>query len=238
MGFDALLKNQLGHGPKFQKLHIHLISIPGGRNWAYFRSMGSGFLDNCWFSKLPYLARKLGHWPKFQKWHIYSLSNPRARNLAHSRSTGSRFRDTGQFSYLGMNSKSCTYTLFLPPGGLKLSLFLLYWRGFPRYGPSFKKKIAAMKLGKCPKFQKLHIYICTLSTPRGRNWAYFCSTGSGFRDTGQFSKWPYLGMKLGKWPKPRTCTYTLFIIQHLYTRHLSPGIQRRYKKVNHWTDKF
>ncbi len=160
MGFDALLKNQLGHGPKFQKLHIHLISIPGGRNWAYFRSMGSGFLDNCWFSKLPYLARKLVHWPKFQTWHIYSLSNPRARNLAHSRSTGSRFRDTGQFSYLGMNSKSCTYTLFLPPGGLKLSLFLLYGPRFPRYGPYL-----GMKLGHWPKFEKLHIY--SLSTPSG-----------------------------------------------------------------------
>ncbi len=30
MGLDALLKNQLGHGPRFQKLHIHSISIPRG----------------------------------------------------------------------------------------------------------------------------------------------------------------------------------------------------------------
>ncbi len=56
-----------------------------------------------------------------------------------------------------------------------------------------------MTLGKWPNFQKLHIY--PLSTPRGRNWAYFCSMGSGFRDTSQFSKLPYLGMKLGSWPK-------------------------------------
>ena len=56
-----------------------------------------------------------------------------------------------------------------------------------------------MKLGKWPKFHKLHIY--ALSTPGGRNRAYFCSTGTGFRDTDQFLRLPYLGMKLGKWPK-------------------------------------
>ena len=100
MGLDVLLKNQLAHGPKFQKLHIHSLSNPGCRNWAYFHSMGSGFWDNGWFSKLPYLAMKLGHWPEFQKWHIYSLSNPGARNWAHSRSTGSSFQDTGRFSNL------------------------------------------------------------------------------------------------------------------------------------------
>ncbi len=56
-----------------------------------------------------------------------------------------------------------------------------------------------MKLGHWPKFQKLQIY--PLSTTRGRNWAYIRSTGSGFQDTGLFSKLPYLGMKLGHWPK-------------------------------------
>ncbi len=46
----------------------------------------------------------------------------------------------------------------------------------------------------------------------GRNWAYFCSTGSSFWDTGQFLKLPYLGMKLGKWPKFQTLNiYSLYI---------------------------
>ena len=34
---------KLGHWPKFQKLHIYPLSTPGSRNWAYFRSTGSGF---------------------------------------------------------------------------------------------------------------------------------------------------------------------------------------------------
>ena len=42
-----------------------------------------------------------------------------------------------------------------------------------------------------------------LSTPGGRNWAYFGFTGSGFWDTGRFSKFPYLGMKPDHWPKCR-----------------------------------
>ncbi len=63
MGLDALLKNQLGHGPKVKKLHIHFLSIPGRRNWVYFRSMGSGFWDCGWFSKLPYLANGHETWP-------------------------------------------------------------------------------------------------------------------------------------------------------------------------------
>ena len=54
------------------------------------------------------------------------------------------------------------------------------------------------QLGHSPlKFQKLHIY--TLSTQRGRNSAYFRSTGSGFRDTGRFSKLPY--WDIGKFKK-------------------------------------
>ncbi len=59
VGLGALLNNQLGHGPKFQKLHIHHLPIPGRRNWASFCSIGSGFRDNGWFSKLPYLGMKL-----------------------------------------------------------------------------------------------------------------------------------------------------------------------------------
>ena len=96
---------KLGHWPKCQKLHIYPLSTPGGRNWAYFCSTGSGFWDTGQFSKLPFLGMKLGKWPKFQKFHIYPLSTPRGRNWAYFCSMGSGFWDTGQFSklpYLGM----------------------------------------------------------------------------------------------------------------------------------------
>ncbi len=48
--------------------------------------------------------------------------------------------------------------------------------------------------------------------PRGRNCAYFCSTGSAFRDTGQLSKLPYLGRwAIGQ--SFRSCTHTFFLPQ-------------------------
>ncbi len=77
MGLETLLKNQLGHGPLFQKLHLHSLSTTKGRRkWAYFRSMGSGFWDNDRFSKLPYMGMKLGKCPNFQNLHICPLTTP------------------------------------------------------------------------------------------------------------------------------------------------------------------
>ncbi len=86
------------------------------------------------------------------------------------------------------------------PRGSKLILFSLYGQRFLRYGWFSNLQDLGMILGHRPKFQKLHMY--SLPAPRGRNWAYFWSMGSGSRDTGRFSKLPYLGMKLnGHWPQ-------------------------------------
>ncbi len=57
--------------------------------------------------------------------------------------------------------------------------------------------------------------IYTLSTPRGQFWTYFRSTGSSFWDTGRFSKLPYLGMRLGHWPKSQKL--------HIYPRSTPRG---------------
>ncbi len=46
------LDMKLGHRSKCQKLHIYSLSPTRGRNWAYFRSMGSGFQDMDWFLAL------------------------------------------------------------------------------------------------------------------------------------------------------------------------------------------
>ncbi len=82
---------KLGYWSVCQKLHIYSLSTPGGQNWAYFCSMGSGFRDMDRFSKLPYVGMKLGHLPKFQRLHIYPLSTLGGRNRAYLRSTGLRF---------------------------------------------------------------------------------------------------------------------------------------------------
>ncbi len=61
--------------------------------------------------------------------------------------------------------------------------------GFWDVGRFSKLPYLGMKLGHWPKSQKLHIY--SLSALMGRNWAYFYSMGSSFREnTGRFSTLP------------------------------------------------
>ena len=122
------------------------------------------------------------------------------------------------------------YPRWVEISGSKLSLFSRYQQWFPRYRPILKITIFGHEIGHWPKLQKLHIY--SLSTPVGRNLAYFRSTGSGFRDTGQISKFPYLPMKLGQWPKshklhihslnyPRVRNFTLFCSTACYFQELA-----------------
>ncbi len=166
----ALLENQLGHWPKFQKLHIYTLSTPvvggyvgggGGQNQA----TGSMCLRYGKICKTVIFGHETWPLAKNSKVaHILSLyprgsSTPEGRNWAYFPSTGSGFQDTGWFSKL-------------PYLGMKLS----HW----------------------PKSRS---FTYTLSNLGGWNWAYFRSTGSGFQNTGRFSKLPYLGMKLGHWPK-------------------------------------
>ncbi len=90
------------------------------------------------------------------------------------------------------------------PGG-RIELILLCGQWFLRYGPIFKIPYLGMKPGIWKKLQNLHMD--PSSTPGGRNWAYFRSTGSGFWDTGHLSKLPYLGMKPGIWKKVPEVAY-------------------------------
>ena len=263
---------------KFKKLHIHSLSTPRCRNWAYFRSTDSGFRDTGRFSKLPYLGMKLDVLQKVQE-VAHTLSfypGGVGGNWAYLRSTDSGFRHTDPFSklpywrmkrHLSKVPKSCAYKLY--PRGSKLRLFSLHGQWFPPYGLIFKSStscpctpfltqgvqielIFALRTAVSeirPDFQSCHIGAWNLaistpeggggveielifalwaaissiladfqtchiwtrkltsrksltncrytpSTPTGRNWAYFRSTDSGFRDTGPFAKLPYLGMKL------------------------------------------
>ena len=184
---------------KFQKLHIYCVSTPGGQIWAYFWYMGSGFQDMGGFSKLPYLGMKLGHWPKFQKLHIYySLSTPGGRNWAYFHSTDSGY-EISIFRHETWTLAKVSEVAHIPvlpfyPKGWKLSLVLIYGQRFPRYGLIFDIAIFGHKTWQLAKVPEVaHI--------SRRNWAYFRYMGSVFRDTGPFSKLPYLGMKFGNWPK-------------------------------------
>ena len=86
------------------------------------------------------------------------------------------------------------------PRGSKWSLFLIYGQRFPIYGSIFEIAIFGHQNWPLAKVEVAHIGSVYL--PQGGEiWAYFSSTGSGFQDMGWSSKLPYMGMKLGKWPK-------------------------------------
>ncbi len=97
----------------------------------------------------------------------------------------------------------CTYTLFLPQG-VEIELIFALRRAVSEVQAIFQNY--HIWAWNWPSFRSC---IYTLSTPWGRNWAYFRSTDSGFWDTGQVSKLPYLGIKLCQ--SSRSCTYTLFL---------------------------
>ena len=107
----------------------------------------------------------------------------------------------------GQRSRSCTYIIFLHQG-VEIELIVALWevKKFLRYGRIFKIAIFGHEtwpFAKVPEVAHMLSFY-----PRGRNWAYFCSTVSGFGDIDRFSKLPYLGMKLGNLPKCQNCTYT------------------------------
>ncbi len=95
--------------------------------------------------------------------------------------------------------EDCTYTLFLPQG-VEIELVLAAWAAVSEIQAISQN--CHIWTWNLESGQSARSCTCTLfSTPRGWNEAYFCSMDSGFRDTGNFSKLSYLGMKLGKWPK-------------------------------------
>ncbi len=104
--------------------------------------------------------------------HIFPF-DPRGRNWPYFHSMNSGFWETGWFS-------NCHI-----------------WARNLAIGQSDRNCIFGHET--LPTCQKLHIY--SLLAPWRQNGAYFCSIGSVFRDTGRFSKLPYLGIKLGHWPK-------------------------------------
>ncbi len=134
--------------------------------------------------------------------------------------------------------QSSTYTPFYPIGA-KFSLFSLYMQHFLKYRPIFKIPIFGHETWPLAKVPEVAHILCYYR--RGSNWAYFHWTGSGFRDMGQFSKLPYLGMKLGHWPKcQKLLIYPLFTPgggrNWTYFRCTGSGFHCKYSKhvANVW----
>ncbi len=165
--------------------------------------MGSDFRDNGWFSKLSYLGMKLaclaiGQIPEVA--HILSFpQGVKIEFILTLRAEVSEIlADFQKLSYFGMNSRSCTYALFLLQR-VEIKLIFALRAAVSEIRTIFK--IATFghetwQVAKVPEVAHIHSFY-----PKGSKLSFFLSMGSGFRDTGQVSKLPFWGMTLGKWPK-------------------------------------
>ena len=139
--FKTDLGMKSGHWPKFQNLHIYSLSTQG-RNWADFRSTGSGFRDMDWFLNLPYLGMKLGQWPKSHMLHIYLFSPPMGSKLSLFSLYGQRFSRYGLIFKIAIFGHETWPLATVPevahifpklPQKSKFYFVLLYGWPFPRY---------------------------------------------------------------------------------------------------------
>ena len=203
---------KLAHWPQFQKMHIYTIFLPKGLEIKLIFTLRAG-------------ASEIQ--ADFQNCHIWEwkLNGQLAKVPEDTHSCIHLFLPQGsKLSLLSLYARqqwACTWPLTnLPevahilavcPKGAKLNLFLSNGQRFPRNWPIFNSIFIfghnTWPLAKVPEVAHILSFY-----PEGRNWAYFCSRGSSFRDTGPFSKLPYLGMKLNG-QSARSCTYTLFLPQ-------------------------
>ena len=139
-------------------------------------------------------------WGKGTEWPQMTLSSERSK---------ADFRNCHIWAWnlaTGKNSRSFTYTLFLPPpppSESHLSLFSLYGQRFPRYRTIFKIAIFGHGTWAFVKSSGSWTFY-----PRGRNWPYFPSTGSGFRDTGRFHNCHICVWNLSLGQSSRSCICT------------------------------
>ena len=148
----------------------------------------------CWYSRA-----KLKICQKFKSWNFTNLYITLVETLPRHRS---------MHEVLGV-SLLCTFR-----GDFVLKFFLTHGSLLTKTKTNCNKRPMSLdvllenQLGHWPKCQKSQIY--SLSTTGGRNWAYFCCTGSGFLDMGRSSKLAYVNMKLGHLSKfQKLCIYPL-----------------------------
>ncbi len=138
---------QLGHWPKFQKLHIHYLN-PKGVTWAalfslyvqHFPSYGlifkiTIFVHETWpQAKVPEVAHILSVNSRGSKWSLFSLFEQ----------WFPRYRPISKLPYWAWNmatdqsSRSCTHTLFQPLMGVEIELIFTLWAAVSKIWADFK----------------------------------------------------------------------------------------------------
>ncbi len=171
MGLDALLENQHGHWPFNRVQKLHIHSV----------SVPGG--------------SKLRHFSIFEKLSLFSLYGQQFLRY------GPIFKAAafGHETWPMVKVKEVANILSLYPREIEVELIFALRAAVSEIWAHFQNcHIWAWNLAIA---QSARSYTYTLSLSKRESWAYFRFTGNSFWDTGRFSKLPYLGMKLGHWPK-------------------------------------
>ncbi len=219
----------------------YALSTPRGQNWAYLRSTGSSFHETGQLSKLPYLGIKLDHSPKFQKLHRYSLSTPWGRDCGYFHSTryGPIFKiaifghETWQLAKVPEVAHTGSYPLS-NPGGWNWHYFHSMGSGFRDMWPIPVIKIVTFGHETWPLAKVPEVAHIPSSYPKGMKLSLFSLYWQRFPRYGPIFKLPYLGMKLGQWPKyQKLHIYPLSTPRGLKFSLFSPHRQRfpRYRPI-------
>ena len=118
---------------------------------------------------------------------------------------------------IGESFRSCTYTLFLPQAVIIELIFALWTTAFEIHInlQNYHTWASNLAIGHSTRSCTYSLFL-----PQGVKMSLFSLYGHGFWDTGEFSKLPYLGMKLGLWPK--------FQKLHIYSHSTPRGRNRAY----------
>ncbi len=185
---------KFGHWPKCQKLHIPCLSTPKGVNLStpkgvklrLFSLYGQPFLRYGQIVKIAIFGHETWPLAKVPEVEHIPCVYPRGSKLSFFfvlRAAVSKIQANFQNCHIwawnlviGQSSRSCTHNLLLPQG-VEIQLIFALWAAVSEIRTNF---------------QTCHIWAWNLANgQRSRSctytlflWAYFCSTGSGFRDTG------------------------------------------------------
>ncbi len=128
------------------KLHMYSLSIKGGLKLSLFSLYGQSFLRYLPIFKITIFGYET--WPLAKVTEVLHILFPPQGveiEIVDLWAAVSEIQDNIQNGHIwawkiaifGQNSRSCTYTLFLPKG-VEIEFIFAYSQGFLRYGPTFK----------------------------------------------------------------------------------------------------
>ncbi len=219
IGLDALLENQLGHLPKFQKLHIYSISNSGVEIELIFPLWASVSEIHDDFQNFHIWAWNsfIGQSSRGRTCTLFLPQQVKIELIFALRAVVSEiwadFKKCHIWAWnlaIGQSTRSCSYTLFLPLG-VKIELILALWAAVSKIQADFQNCLIwawNMAIGQSARS---HTY--TIVRPQGVETEPIFALRAAISEIwGDFQNCHIWAWNLAG-QSSRCCTYTLFLPQ-------------------------